>query len=82
MKRSFKEKYGSQTAVLCKMRTHKPSSNKRTRVDLVYISKQAVLDILKDLKNDVGIGLCEYDAGYENGSSEMIDKIINKINAI
>ena len=66
---------------LCQMWTHSPGKKKKD-VDIVYLRKEAVLEIAKALKEEVGIGLSEYDAGHENGACEMINQVIEKINAL
>lgn len=48
-------------------------------LDTEYIRKDAILDILKQEKENVGIGLNAYAAGEENGKCELINKLIQQI---
>lgn len=41
--------------------------------------KESIIKMLDAEKEDTGIGLCEYDAGHENGRMEIIDSLIGKI---
>lgn len=66
---------------LCQVWTHSPGKKKKD-VDVVYLRKDAILAVANELNEEIGIGLCEYDAGHENGAYEMLHKIIEKINAL
>lgn len=48
-------------------------------LDTEYIRKDAILDILKQEKENVGIGLNAYAAGEENGKCELLNKLIEQI---
>ena len=41
--------------------------------------KESIIKMLDAEKEDTGIGLCEYDAGHENGRMELIDTLRNKL---
>ena len=44
--------------------------------------KEKILAEIERLKEDISIGLCAYDAGEENGKSEICDKILSFINSL
>ena len=41
--------------------------------------KESIIKMLDAEKEDTSIGLCEYDAGHENGRMEVIDTLKNKL---
>lgn len=41
--------------------------------------KESIINMLDAEKENTGIGLCEYDAGHENGRMELIDALKNKL---
>lgn len=41
--------------------------------------KESIIKMLDAEKESTGIGLCEYDAGHENGRMEVIDSLYGKI---
>lgn len=41
--------------------------------------KESIIKMLDAEKENTGIGLCEYDAGHENGRMEVIDTLKNKL---
>ena len=47
-----------------------------------YIRKDVILSLLEQEKEDTGIGLCEYDAGHENGRMEVIESLTDKLNKL
>lgn len=51
-------------------------------LDTEYIRKDALLEWAESKKDEIGIGLCEYDAGKENGKYEIITDLIDKINSL
>lgn len=44
--------------------------------------KESIIKMLDAEKEDTGIGLCEYDAGHENGRMELIDTLKKKLSEI
>lgn len=47
-----------------------------------YIRKDALLEWAKEMKEQVSIGLNEYDMGEENGKAEMLNKLIEIIQSL
>lgn len=41
--------------------------------------KESIIKMLDAEKEDTSIGLCEYDAGHENGRMELIDTLRKKL---
>lgn len=57
-----------------------PVENALTAVELAREKfKESIIKMLDAEKEDTGIGLCEYDAGCENGRMEVIDSLFGKI---
>ena len=69
------------TDSLCQMWTMQPGK-KRNDKDLVYINRDELLALLDAEKEETSIGLCEYDAGHENGRMEVIMSLTEKIKAL
>jgi len=44
--------------------------------------KESIIKMLDAEKENTGIGLCEYDAGHENGRMELIDTLKKKLSEI
>ncbi len=44
--------------------------------------KQRIMTLLSAEKENTGIGLCEYDAGNENGRMDVINSLTDKIKAL
>lgn len=41
--------------------------------------EERIIEILNAEKEDTGIGLSEYDAGFENGRMELLECLLNKL---
>lgn len=50
--------------------------------DVEYISKDALMSLFDAEKEETSIGLCEYDAGHENGRMEVIMTLTEKIKTL
>lgn len=50
--------------------------------DKEYIRKGLLLHILAKKKEEVGIGLSEYDMGKENGKGEVLNELIEEIKVL
>ena len=50
--------------------------------NIAYIRKEALLKWARERKEQVGIGLSEYDAGHENGIYEVLNEQIKHINSL
>lgn len=47
-----------------------------------YIRKDTLLEWVKEMKEQVSIGLNAYDMGEENGKAEILNKLIDKLNSL
>ena len=52
---------------------------KQACIDAANWQKQRIMTLLSAEKENTGIGLCEYDAGNENGRMEVINSLTDKI---
>lgn len=47
-----------------------------------YIDKDALVAEIKNIKENIGIGLNAYDDGIENGKSELCDVLLSFIDTL
>jgi len=57
-------------------------TRKSNEKDLVYINRDELMALLDAEKEETSIGLCEYDAGHENGRMEVIMSLTEKIKTL
>lgn len=55
---------------------------KQACIDAANWQKRQIMALLNAEKENTGIGLCEYDAGNENGRMDVINSLTVKIKAL